>query len=166
MAQDSLASHEVDEGFEESFARRPRKFQAQHADLEITPLIDITFLLLIFFLVCSHPDAKSAVDLPPARYGEGVSARTATIITVAAAENQSHAEVFLSDGKTGRSLPRDPQTRADQIRDYVDAGLQEGQDEVLIKAERNVSHREVSEVATAAAAIEGIRLYMAVYEAE
>ena len=38
-------------------------------ELSITPMIDVTFLLLVFFLVCSKVATQDAVDLPPARYG-------------------------------------------------------------------------------------------------
>ena len=141
-----------------------RLFEARHADLEITPMIDITFLLLIFFLVASHPDSQTAVDLPPARYGQGVSARSSTIITVAAPQGRGGAKVYLNDGKIGEPLPDDPEIRRREIRDYVDAGLQAGRNDVLIKAERKVLHRQVSEVATAAASVEGVQLYMAVLE--
>ena len=43
----------------------------QETELDITPMIDITFLLLIFFLVASTPDLQVEVKLPPARHGLG-----------------------------------------------------------------------------------------------
>ena len=39
-------------------------------ELDITPMIDIVFLLLAFFVVVSKMDPKPAVDLPIAKYGK------------------------------------------------------------------------------------------------
>ena len=61
-------------------ARRP---VGETADLDITPMIDITFLLLIFFMVASTSDVQTSVELPPARHGKGVSERDSVIITIA-----------------------------------------------------------------------------------
>ncbi len=41
-------------------------------EMDITPMIDITFLLLIFFLVCSTADQDTAIELAKARHGKAV----------------------------------------------------------------------------------------------
>ncbi|MCA9170833.1 MAG: biopolymer transporter ExbD, partial [Planctomycetales bacterium] len=51
-------------------------------EMDITPMIDITFLLLIFFLVAGKLDQDAPVELPPARHGTAVSVKSAAIITV------------------------------------------------------------------------------------
>ncbi len=138
---------------------------ADALELDITPMIDITFLLLIFFLVTSTPDLQVAVELPPARHGLGVSARTATIVTIAERGGRGPALVYLADGKIGAPLSDDPATQEREISETVEAALAEGRIDVLIKAERGVAHRDVARVARAAA-IEGINLHWAVLEAE
>ncbi len=161
-----LAENEDDEELEEPVAfRRPMR---EAADLDITPMIDMTFLLLIFFLVASTPDPQSAVDLPPARYGTGVSDRSSVIITVADRGPDRPAAVYLADGAVGQPLPEDPDLQKDEIASAVEAGLfgGEGKSSVLVKAEKEVKHREVSRVASAAAQVEGIKLYLAVMEVD
>ena len=59
--------------------RASRRFTQSDDEMDITPMIDITFLLLIFFLVASTPDRQTAVDLPTARFGRGVSQNNAVI---------------------------------------------------------------------------------------
>ncbi len=49
-------------------------------EMDITPMIDITFLLLIFFLVASKMNAEQAVDLPKARHGGVVAGKESVII--------------------------------------------------------------------------------------
>ena len=75
-----------------------RSVRAEDAEMDITPMIDITFLLLIFFLVCSIPDQTTAIELPTAKYGKGVGERTSVIITLSD-EGIDSAPIYLADGK-------------------------------------------------------------------
>ena len=134
------------------------------AELDITPMIDITFLLLIFFLVCSTASTQTAVDLPPAQFGDGVSERTAVIFSVLPGTGSGPAQVYLGS-TSGIRLPDEPKAQEQAIVQAVEDGFaQRGEATVLVKAAKNVKHREVSRVAAAAGLVEGIRLYMAVLE--
>lgn len=145
----------------------PRRRVKDTAELDITPMIDIVFLLLIFFLVASIPDVQIAADLPRARHGEGVNPRTAVIITIAEPDGPGRARVFLSDGKIGTPLPDDPDEQAKLIRQAVEEGFRsEGKSAVLVKAEKRVPYREDARVvdAVASADVENVQLYFAVFE--
>jgi len=137
-------------------------------ELDITPMIDVTFLLLIFFLVSTTTAMQSSVDLPPARHGEGVRSRTSVIVTVAESSGEAPARVYLGDGTSGSALPADPQQQTRQIADYVRSEHAQGKDTVLVKAAGAVRHRDVARVAEAVAEadVEGIKLHLAVKEAE
>jgi biopolymer transport protein ExbD len=143
----------------------PRPIQAT-ADLDITPMIDITFLLLIFFIVASTTDVQSSVELPPARYGDGVSDRTSVVLTIAEPEGAAKARVYLDDGMQGTPLPDDPAAQKDMIAQYVREGFNSGKETVLVKAGRGVRHREVSRVVAAAGEVEGVDMHLAVLEIE
>jgi len=142
--------------------RRPMQ---DSAELDITPMIDITFLLLIFFLVCSTAAMQTSVDLPPAQFGEGVSERTSVILTVVPGTGTGPAQVYLGS-TTGVRLPDDPEAQETAVVQAVEEGMGRGEATVLIKAAKDVKHREVSRVAAAASLVEGIRLHMAVLEME
>ncbi len=137
-------------------------------DLDITPMIDITFLLLIFFLVCSTTAIQSSVDLAPARHGKGVSSRTSIIVTVADAGDDSPAKIYLADGTSGSPLAGTPDQQMQHIAAHVHQEYLNGKSTVLVKAEKSVRHREVARVAEAVAAAEaeGIKLHLAVVEIE
>jgi biopolymer transport protein ExbD len=141
--------------------RRPKR---EADEVDMTPMIDCVFLLLIFFLVGTIPDVKTAVELAPARYGTGADPHTSTIVTIADRGSPGPALVYLADGKIGAPLPDDPKVQQAAVTAAVKKGSLEGKTSVLVKAERSVKHREVSRVATAAGAVEGIRLYLAVFE--
>jgi biopolymer transport protein ExbD len=141
--------------------RRP---QRDSAEIDMTPMIDCVFLLLIFFLVGSTPDLQTAVELPAAQFGTGVSPQTSVIITVAESEGTGPAQVYLADGKVGSPLPNVPAEQEAAVTEAVENGFREGRATVLIKGEKRVRHREVSRIAAAAARVEGVKLHVAVFE--
>lgn len=153
-----------DEGDDDSVlpARRPMK---SDDEMDITPMIDMTFLLLIYFLVASSMETQASAELPPAHYGKAVSQNSAVIFTVADTGG-SRAEIYLGDGKKGQPFTGEPEAQDAQVREIVEQGMREGKGTVIIKAERGVPHREVTRVASSAASVEGIRLYIAVLEVE
>ncbi|MCA9148422.1 MAG: biopolymer transporter ExbD [Planctomycetales bacterium] len=133
-------------------------------EMDITPMIDITFLLLIFFLVAGKLDQDAPVELPPARHGTAVSVKSAAIITVGKGSGDA-AEVFLGDGKSPENMldSRDPEGQEQAIVAFIEESLQSGKDNVLIKAERGVKHRDVARVSGAVGKV-GKDLYVAVLE--
>jgi biopolymer transport protein ExbD len=135
-------------------------------EMDITPMIDITFLLLIFFLVCSTPAENTAVDLAKARHGKGVSEKNSTIITISD-EASDPAPVYLADGKSGEPLTNDLDKQSDLISEAVQTDRQEHDKEhVLIKADRNVAHRDVARVIKAVSRMEGAKIFLAVLESD
>ena len=143
-----------------------QKNRGEDAEMDITPMIDITFLLLIFFLVCSTPDQQTAIELPKARHGKGVGERNSVMITISD-EGIDSAPIYLADGKVGESLPEDPDTQKEMIREAVEKGRQdEDKENVLIKADRNVAYRDVAKVVKAVSRVEGAKIHLAVLEAD
>lgn len=140
--------------------RRPRL----DAEMDITPMIDITFLLLIFFLVASKMDQPAPLDLPPARHGQPVASRDSVIIMVRKGDGE-RAEITKADGDPFPAS--DPTEQEELITAYVDDGLHgsEPKHHVLIQAEEDVRTGEVARVEKAAGkAMEGQSLYIGVLE--
>jgi len=147
----------------------PRRPLQDSAELDITPMIDITFLLLIFFLVASTPDSQTAVELPPAEHGKGVSEVNSVILTVADRGANQAPAVYVADGKVGAPLPEDTAAQEAAIIKAVEQGFfVDGKTNVLVKAEKNIKHRHVSRVAAAAGAaqVDTLQLHIAVLEVE
>jgi biopolymer transport protein ExbD len=164
MANDSTWDEPFDE--EDAGAVLPRHPVEDGAEMDITPMIDITFLLLIFFLVSSTTSAQSALELPPARHGSGVSDRTSVIITVADSGGAGPARVYLGDGRQGKALPEDEDLMAEEIAHAVEQGLESGKMTVLVKAEKGVKHGDAWRVYTAVGQVEDVQLHVAVLEIE
>ncbi|MFV2067042.1 MAG: ExbD/TolR family protein [Pirellulales bacterium] len=143
--------------------RRPRPIPNQ---LDITPMIDVTFLLLVFFLVTSTSNAEFVARLPQERHGMALSESTSTILTVARSGRQT-APVYIGNGKiASNELSADADEQARQIEQQVREGVAEGKRDVLIKADKDVAYREVARVAAAAARVPEIELHFAVLESD
>lgn len=138
-----------------SFSRP--KTEKDEADLDITPMIDITFLLLIFFLVASRLDSDSVRDLPDAKQGVSISASETVVLTITADGADGAAVVFLGDGPDANKRASDGlDAQEDEIMSYVEREMQSSPARsVLVKAEKNVRAGDVVRVMRAAASIEG-----------
>ncbi len=139
-------------------ASSSRKRGGDEADLDITPMIDVTFLLLIFFMVASTMQGTPDLDVPVARYGVGVETRGATIVTIKAPKaGTEEATIHMGDGAG-------PEGTLDDVRRFVEEGLQEDKTQVVIKAEREVPSGVVQEVAKVVTSVEGVQFYVGVQD--
>lgn len=147
-------------------ALAPRVNRDDDVDMDITPMIDITFLMLIFFLVASTPDQQTSVELPKANHGIGVAQLESVLFTVGEGGLES-APVYNSDGKIPEFLlSNDLKKREEEIRTAVEKGFLDDKQNVVIKADRTVAFREVARVIKAASKVEGIKIHLAVLETE
>lgn len=133
-----------------------KKKQNDEAELDITPMIDVTFLLLIFFMVTSTMEQQKQVDVPPAVHGVGADAANAIFVTIMAAEG-GPGRVMLGDGQEGEEV-----ISMDRVTRYVQQGKNEGREICIIKAERDVTEGRVQEVMRAIGEIEGLRFAVGV----
>ena len=146
----------------------PRR-QLQDTEMDITPMIDITFLLLIFFLVASKMDPSAAIDLPPAKYGVPVPSKNAVVLTVDVADPDSPPKVFKGGAAAEGEMvdSSDLEAMETEIEDYVREEMNRDSNKqfVLIKAAEGAKHRDVQQVARAAAKVEEVQqMHVAVLE--
>ncbi len=125
-------------------------------ELDITPMIDVTFLLLIFFMVSSTMQGKPDLDVPVAEHAMGVDALGAAVITVFAAASVAESpRIVLGDVQGDDGDLND-------VRRYVEEKSREGIRKFVVKAEGDVPHGVVEEIARAIKAVDGTELYMGV----
>jgi biopolymer transport protein ExbD len=143
-----------------------RRSRMGDIDMDITPMIDMTFLLLIFFLVSSTPDQQTAIDLPPAQHGVGVSQLESVVFTIAEGGVDA-APVYAADGRIpGTELPDEPEARRTRVRELVEEGFRDDKTSVVIKGDKNVAHRDVAQLVKAASQVNGVKIHLAVLDAE
>jgi biopolymer transport protein ExbD len=122
-------------------------------ELDITPMIDVTFLLLIFFMVASNMQGNKRLDLPAARHGVGVEAGGATKIEVLLEQGAASPRIRLEDGSF---------TDVAGVKQHVEQRVRDGRRQVIIKAERRVPHGFVQQVTRAVNEIEGVQFFIGV----
>ena len=138
----------------------------ESAEMDITPMIDCTFLLLIFFVLTSTMENKT-LALPKAKHGASAVEQNCVIVVIAGGEG-SPAKVYLSPSVDETQLATgsaEDQERA--VAQYVIRQVRASPEKkaVLIKAAAGVKHRDVARIAKAAATVEDVtvtELYMGV----
>ncbi len=153
----------------EEEASVPQSRVRDDSEMDITPIIDMTFLLLIFFVVCSKMDPGSGITLPNARHGDSVPVATAVVFTVSVGGEE--ALIYKGEGEIEANLlsGSDVAEKENQVTAYIEQQMAENPQitSVLILAEAGVKHRDVSLVMKAAGSAqttEGSQLHVAVME--
>jgi biopolymer transport protein ExbD len=157
LSADADRAPDVDEG-----PVIPRRRIEASGDMDITPMIDITFLLLIFFIVSSTMSRSGDVELAKARHGRSVEVSSCFEISIKR-DGRSGATIELAG--QSEALSGNDEQQAEAIRTAVIAGLEGAKTEVLIKADKGVHWRHVERVRTALIDIEGLEnVHLAVEE--
>lgn len=119
-----------------------RKQPPLEDEMDITPMIDITFLLLIFFLVASKIGRSEPVTLPMATQGGSVVEKNCIILIL----RRGTGEVAAVTRPEGAPFSLDIQQQEAEIAQYIEEGLGTGKTEVLIKSEGSVRYGEVDRI--------------------
>lgn len=129
-----------------------RKRKQEDAELDITPMIDVTFLLLIFFIVASRMDPQNVVDMPTAKHGSTVAEKNACVLVVAKGSGEEPI-IYLGKSKDPANEVKGTDEEKDaKIEAYVDEELHASTPKiaVLIKAEQGIKFRYIDQVSKAA----------------
>ena len=127
-------------------------------EIDLTSLIDVVFLLLIFFMVSSTMTGQADVKVPAAKNQKGIDPRQSVVITIRQPRTLGGGTTIIIGDGIG------PEGSLDDVRSVVEKGIKQGLTQVIIKAERRVPHIDVLEVAKVVGSIEGGRLYIGVQE--
>ena len=115
-----------------------QKRNPDDGELDVTPMIDVTFLLLAFFVVVSKMDPQASVPLPMASIGKSLSEKECVTIIMTVDESGNKANIYLGTGMQEEELvpPGEEEEREQIITDYVEQELTNNpsKNAVLIKA--------------------------------
>ena len=142
----------------------PKKSLADDARFDVTAMVDLVFMMNIFFLVTWAEMARAEIDLPTCRHCTAAERERSIVftITVATTTATTAANVYIGDGTgAGQLSPGEVDQR---VSTAVEDGVREGKDIVLIKAEKDVLLRDVAHIANVATAVKGTKLMLAVIE--
>ena len=130
---------------ETKIVMKTRTKRAGDGDLDITPMIDITFLLLAFFVVVSKMDPTTIVNMPKAKYGDSVPEQTSVILVVEATEEDVPIVYKGKYKKEAAKCSGQIEDVEQQLSDYVKEEMANDplKTSVIIKAERKVKYRHL-----------------------
>ncbi|OYP35990.1 ExbD/TolR family protein [Rhodopirellula sp. MGV] len=139
-----MADDMIDDDGDDDFAM-PRKSRDSE-EMDITPMIDITFLLLIFFVVCSKMDPTQMGDIPEAQNGVAISAKDSAVVFIEAAGKD---KVILKR-IDGSEFSADEELQTAEIVEYVGKELKSTmgreKNHVMIMGDGEVKVGEVTRV--------------------
>ena len=113
-----MIDEDEDEEEEDDFAL-PRK-QREDDEMDITPMIDITFLLLIFFIVCSTMDPTKIGQIPEAQNGLAIAAKNSAVIFI----NPGAGDEVILSQMDGTEFSKDEDAQASEIIEYISSELE------------------------------------------
>ena len=131
-------------------------------EFDITAMIDLVFMMNIFFLVTFVTAALGEINLPAANHAVPLDSDKATVITVLAGPDWKTVLMYLGDGKKGTPIV-EADDQATQIATLVEREAAQGKEAVLIKAEKGIRLREIKRISSAASR-EGMKLHIAIME--
>ncbi|MGA7700212.1 MAG: biopolymer transporter ExbD, partial [Thermoguttaceae bacterium] len=138
----------------------PKKSLVDDARFDVTAMVDLVFMMNIFFLVTWAEMARAEIDLPTARHCTAAERDKSIVFTITAGAGTP--AIYIGDGTGGGQLS--PGQIDQKVTTATEEGVRDGKDIVLIKAEKDVLLRDVAHVATVATAVKGTRLMLAVIE--
>jgi biopolymer transport protein ExbD len=140
----------------------PARQRHDHAEFDITAMIDLVFMMNIYFLVTFVSAALGEINLPAANHASALDGEKAIVITVLAGPDAKNVAVYLGDGKKGTPI-LEADDQATRIAAAVELAAASGKTAVLLKAEKTIRLREIKRI-SAAAAREGMTLHIAIME--
>lgn len=140
---------------DDGFAKK-KKTSLAEADLDITPMIDVTFLLLIFFMVTSTMQGTPDKDIPSAQSGSAKNPAAMLELVVGAPQTDSGLAELMLDG-----LP----VTMEELRGRIlqEAAARE-KVEIMILAERRVPNGFIGDVEALLAEVPDVHYHFAVQE--
>ncbi|MFK7819443.1 MAG: ExbD/TolR family protein [Planctomycetaceae bacterium] len=124
-------------------------------ELDMTPMIDVTFLLLIFFMIASTMKPGGEEQLAPAKNGKGVTPESMIQLSVLAPLSDGEKPILKIDGN---------QVTLEEVTSLVRERAESAGNQVLIRADRDVPNGYLAEVYGACREVEGIEFHQAVEE--
>lgn len=119
-------------------ARRKRRKHEQ-AEMDMTPMIDVTFQLLIFFMLTNQLANPAPLPVAQAEYGRGVSPDGKQIILI-----DDRGRYFLGDRMDDKYVSPSLDALVAEVRG--NAANQDGSMDVIVTAHKKSKHVQVREL--------------------
>jgi biopolymer transport protein ExbD len=147
------AAAEEEEAGAGAWTPRRRKRRAEEPVMDMAPMIDVTFLLLIFFMLTNTMAQPAPMDVPQAVHGRGVNLEGQQMILIDRDGNYYLGEMPVPEN-AAESLEALVQ-EVGQNAEVADAAM-----DVIVNAHKETRHGQVRELVERLGQVEGLRKIM------
>ena len=138
------------------FTKKQKASEKGHIDM--TPMVDVVFQLLTFFLLAVKRDTQKPLDVPIVNRSTAVADAESTFIAVKAATGGATEPTIILGDRHGEGV----KITAEQVKQKVEEGVASGRKMIVVKAEKFVPHGEVLKVCRIVASVDGAMLHVGV----
>lgn len=142
-----------------------RRSLDHHSEFDITAMIDLVFMMNIYFLVTTITAALADINLPAATHVQPADREASVVVTILAATDHPTGGILIGDDTDAEPITN-PDVQQREVLQAVEEGVRAQINSVIIRAEKDVPLRDVMRVARVAASIEGVQLKVSVMEKE
>lgn len=136
-AEDGAAEIDADQATQWT-AQRPRR-RAEEAEMDMTPMIDVTFQLLIFFMLTNHLANPAPTLVPEAAHGRGVDAEGRQVIVI-----DERGNYYAGDVVKAEAMVPSLDSLVDEVR--LNARAADRPLDVIVSAHKRVKYARLREL--------------------
>lgn len=133
---------------------RKKKKVSHEEEIDVAPLIDCTFILLMYFIVLQALSPRMDANVPAAEHGAAMKTDGASIITIKINKETQQPSINYND-KEGT---------LQGVTTFVAEGLRQQRVNVVIMADREVPHGLVQKVLKAVGKVDGVKIGIGVQD--
>jgi biopolymer transport protein ExbD len=129
------------------------------SSIDMTPMVDVVFQLLTFFLLAVKRDSMETVDVPITTTTTAVLESESTYITVKPAPRKdAEPEIIIGEKKSGDGKA----FTLENVKAEVEAGVAAGRPKIVVKADRLVKCGDVQKITRIIAQVKDAQLFVGV----
>ena len=140
----------------------PKRGDQEPPEFDITAMVDLVFLMNLYFLVTFLTVALGEMALPAADHASPLDADTAVILSLVRSLDGESVTVYLGDGEKGEPI-EDPVQQETRVQTAIEEGIAAGKTAVLLKAESKVRLADMYRISSLVAGHD-LKLHVAVLE--
>jgi biopolymer transport protein ExbD len=140
----------------------PKREHQEPPEFDITAMVDLVFLMNLYFLVTFLTVALGEMALPAADHASPLDADTAVVLSLVRSLDGESVTVYLGDGEKGEPI-EDPEQQEQRVQAAIEEGIAAGKTAVLLKAESKVRLADMYRISSLVAGHD-LKLHVAVLE--
>jgi biopolymer transport protein ExbD len=142
----------------------PRRQDEETPEFDITAMVDLVFLMNLYFLVTFLSVVMNELALPPADHASPLNADSAVVLSLARSLDGQSVTVYLGDPQKAEPI-NDVAEQDERVKAAIEEGIAAGKTAVLLKAESKVRLGDVFRISSLVSGHD-VSLHVAVLERE